>query len=199
MSGPFNRYRRGFSPEMPTANPEQAVGGNLDVFGAMATTERPEIVKEHQQQKVIPIDLPRHLYIPEGAQSLDFRKVMNIIPATVDYELFSFTAPPGAATRFISYGIFNDGDAGANYNFRPLVSGSRVFPYHGDPSDNFRIYLGLGPDLSNSALIPCQLMLQPGQTIRWLVTNTSAVDTSMGVRMVGYLDTTQIRQIGRSG
>ena len=48
-------------------------------------------------------------------------------------------------------------------------------------------------------MITCKLTLQPGQTIKWLITNTSGVDTSMGVRMVGYFDTTSQRVQGRFG
>lgn len=197
---PFDRYKQGFNQQMPTANPEQPVGGNDDVFGAMSTNDKSTSAKAQAAAlKKTPVEFPPHLFIPEGAQSLDFRRVINLPSPNTNYELFSFTAPPGAVTRFISYGIFNDGNAAADYNFLPLVDGSRIFPYHGDPSDNFKIYLGLGPDLSNTSLIPCQLYLQPGQRLQWLVTNTSGVDTSMGVRMVGYFDTAQQRVTGRFG
>jgi hypothetical protein len=197
---PFDRYRQGFNQNYPSANPEQSVGANDDVFTAMATTEKGTAAKAAESSaRRTPVEFPPHLYIPDGAQSLDFRRVANIPTATVNYELFRFVAPPGAVTRFISYGVFNDGNAASDYNFLPLVDGSRIFPYHGDPADSFKIYLGLGPDLSNTSLIPCQLYLQPGQTLQWLVTNTSGVDTSMGVRMTGYFDTAQRRVTGRFG
>lgn len=200
MSNPFERYRRNFNQNLPTANPEQPVGGNDDVFGAMATTDKGTAAKAAQAAaKRTPVEFPPHLFIPDGAQSLDFRRVANIPSPTTNYELFKFVAPPGAVTRFISYGIFNDGLIASDYNFLPLVDGSRIFPYHGDPSDNFRIYLGLGPDLSNTSMIPCQLYLQPGQVLQWLVTNTSGVDCSLGVRMAGYFDTAQRRVTGRFG
>lgn len=197
---PFDRYKQGFNLNYPTANPEQPTGGNDDVFNSMVTTDKGTAAKAAAAEtKSTNVNFPKHLFIPEGAQSLDFRRVVNLPSPTTDYELFRFVAPPGAVTRFISYGVFNDGDNSANYNFKPLVDGSRIFPYHGDPSDNFKIYLGLGPDLSNTSLIPCQLYLQPGQILQWLVTNTSGVDTSMGVRMVGYFDTSQRRVTGRFG
>lgn len=200
MSNPFDKCRQGFSINFPTVNPAQPIGGNTDVFRAAATSEKPTAeTLRAANAPATNVNFPRHLYIPEGAQSLDFRRVVNLPSPNTDYELFRFVAPPGAVTRFISYGVFNDGNAAADYNFKPLVDGSRIFPYHGDPSDNFKIYLGLGPDLSNTSLIPCQLYLQPGQVLQWLVTNTSGVDTSMGVRMVGYFDTSQQRVTGRFG
>lgn len=64
---------------------------------------------------------------------------------------------------------------------------------------NFKIYLGLGPDMSEGTMIGCELMLQPGQVLQWLITNTSGVDTSMGIRMKGYFDTSQKRVTGNFG
>lgn len=201
MTNPFEKGKMGFGLRLPTANPDQGknAGGNLDVFKAAEITNKKEAAANKPPTNPTDVNFPKHLYIPAGAQSLDLRRVINVPTATVDFELFRFVAPPGATTRFINYGIFNDGDNGAFYNFVPLVDGSRVFPYHGDPSQNFKIYLGLGPDLSQTAMIPCQLTLQPGQVLQWLITNTSGVDTSMGVRMLGYFDTTHTRVQGRFG
>jgi hypothetical protein len=199
MSNPFNKMSARFGQMMPSANNESPSPANAKVFNAMETIEPGKQGKKLSEVRPTPVILPDHLFMPKGVQSLDLRKVVNLPFGTTDFELFRFEAPPGAITKFISYGIFNDGDNGVNYNFRPLVDGSRVFPYHGDPSLNYKIYLGLGPDLSNAVLIPCQLSLQPGQVLTWLVTNISAVDTSMGVRMVGYFDTVQVRVNERFG
>lgn len=198
MANPFDKFKTGYNLTLPKANSAGCDSPNQKVFNAAATTSK---VENSQSSAVAPtkVVFPSHLYIPEGSQSLDFRKVMNLPTGITDYELFRFVAPPGAVTRFISYGIFNDGDDAANYEFRPLLDGNRIFGYHGDPSNNFKIALGLGPDLSQSAMIPCQLYIQPGQVLQWLVTNTSGVDTSMGVRMSGYFDTSQQRVTGRFG
>lgn len=200
-SNPFEKGRGGFNINLPTANPDQGnTGGNRTFERARPSSENTSIQKRNAEAKhPTDVNFPNHLYIPNGAQSLDLRRVINTPTGTTGYNLFSFTSPAGAITRFIKYGIYNDGDNGANYDFLPLVNGSRIFPYHGDPSQNFKIYLGLGPDLSESSMIPCQLSLQPLQTITWLVSNTSGVDTSMGVRMVGYFDTTVQRTQGRFG
>ena len=198
-SNPFNRYRGNFEVKQTNlSDPSQGGQHSLDAM-VTAASEGQIKIDQAMAAKKTEVVFPRHLYIPEGAESVDLRRVVSIPTGNVDYELFSFTAPPGSQVRFISYGIYNDGDNGANYDYRPLVDGSRVFRYHGDPTQNFKIYLGLGPDLSNTSMIPCQLTLQPGQTIKWLITNTSGVDTSMGVRMMGYLDTSNIRVQGRFG
>lgn len=193
--------RGGFDLQQGTANPEQGnVGGNLDFLKARQSTDKSTVQRRIENEKrPTDVNFPNHLYIPAGAQSLDLRRVINAPVATVGYTLFSFTCPPGAITKFIKYGIYNDGLDGTNFEFMPTVDGSRIFPYHGDPSQNYKIYLGLGPDLSDTSMIPCQLSLQPGQTLTWKVTNTSGVDTAMGVRMVGYFDTTQQRTQGRFG
>jgi len=197
-NNPFDRFKKNYNLQTPAARPGVR-GGNQNVFDAGTTATQKQAVNHNTAPKSVKVSFPDHLFLPEGAQSLDFRRVVNLPTGSTDYELFRFQAPPGVVTHFLSYGIFNDGDNGANFNFRPLVDGNRVFPFHGDPSQNFKIYLGLGPDLSNTSMIPCQLTLAPGQILQWLVTNTSGVDTSMGVRMAGYYDASKMRETARFG
>jgi hypothetical protein len=201
MTNPFDSYKKGFHLRSGVANPTpDGDGGNLDFLNARQVADKSEIKKrEAASNHPTDVNFPPHLYIPQGAQSLDLRRVVSISSPSSNVLLFSFTCPPGAITRFIKYGIFNDGQNGANYDFLPLVDKGRIFPYHGDPTQNYKIYLGVGPDLSESSMIPCQLSLQPGQTLEWYISNSSGVNTSMGVRMVGYFDTTQKRVQGRFG
>jgi len=184
-----------FSNRFPSANPMQPASENSKLFTSRPAITKKELIKKQKAQaRFTPqIELPYHSYVPLGAESIDARRVMNIPSPTVLYQIFRFQAPPGSVTRFIAYGVYNDGDDAANYELRPLLDGARIFRYHGDPLNHFEIDLGLGPDLSANAMIPCQLVLQPGQVLEWLVTNTSGVDTSMGVRMRGYFDTQQQR------
>jgi hypothetical protein len=163
--------QRAITYEVPQAKP---TGGNFNTLQPKAPT---------------PVSFPPHLFIPQGAASIDIRRCCTVTPGTTRETIMEFTAPPGGVTQFISYAIFNDGLLENNYEFRCLVNGTNVLAYHGDPSNNYRISLGLGPDLSNVNLIPMQLAVQPGQTVVWTVTNSSAVDTVMGVRMVGYINT----------
>lgn len=142
-----------------------------------------------QPKAPVPVSFPPHLFIPQGAASIDIRRCCTVTPGSIRETMMSFTAPQGGVTQFISYAIFNDGLLEENYEFKCLVDGSNVLAYHGDPMKNYKIALGLGPDLSNVNLIPMQLAIQPGQTVIWTVTNKSAVDTVMGVRMVGYINT----------
>lgn len=142
-----------------------------------------------QPKPAVAVTFPPHLYIPQGAASIDIRRCCTVTPGSVREIFMSFTAPQGGLTQFISYAIFNDGLLEENYEFKCLVDGSNSLAYHGDPMKNFKIALGLGPDLSNVNLIPIQLAIQPGQTVAWTVTNKSAVNTVMGVRMVGYINT----------
>lgn len=142
-----------------------------------------------QPKPPVAVSFPPHLFIPQGAASIDIRRCCTVTPGSVRETMMSFTAPQGGVTQFISYAIFNDGLLEENYEFRCLVDGSNALAYHGDPMKNYKIALGLGPDLSNVNLIPMQLAIQPGQTVVWTVTNNAAVDTVMGVRMVGYINT----------
>lgn len=141
-----------------------------------------------QRTPPTPIAFPPHLYIPEGVPSIDIRRVCVVEPATTDALMLEFTAPPGGVTRFISYGIFNDGLYENDFEFKCRVNGSNVLPYHGNPMRGFKISIGLGPDLSNSNLIGMQVAMAPGQVIQWLVSSAATVDTIMGVRLVGYID-----------
>lgn len=148
---------------------------------------------------------PKHLYVPEGAEVVDIRNVATVAAGSTGIQIMRFRpldfGLQGSIVRFISYAIFNDGLLESDYSFLPLVNGYRAFKYHGNPMSTppFRISLGLAPDLSNNSLIPCQLSLQPQDELRWLVTNQSAVDTAMGIRMFGYVDLAQPRVTRRFG
>jgi len=190
----FDKYNS-FANRLPTANPMQPSPQNSKLFRAQGAISKKEFIRKHEnEQRYRPvIEMPYHSHVPEGAESIDARRVMNIPSPTTNYQIWRFQAPPGSVTRFIEYGVYNDGDNAAFYRFIPLLNGAQIFRYHGDPLNNFEIDLGLAPDLSKNAMIPCQLVLQPGQVLEWLVTNTSGVDTSMGVRMRGYFDSQQSR------
>ena len=166
------------SPTQPNSDFTKAIGAGKKV-------ERNAIDPLRQAQ---PVAFPRHLFIPEGAQSIDLRKYCSVASGSVKESLMRFVAPEGAQTYFMNYGIISDGLLSADIEFIPTVDGIRIFPYHGDPSNNYKMSLGLAPDLSNSSLIPCQLTLNPNQVLEWFVTNNGTVAANMGVRMVGYFD-----------
>ncbi len=190
-NNPFDKYRRGFDPTQKKYK---------DLLHPTTPTT-PENMQARTQDIInpaTPVALPKHLFIPESAQSVDIRRVATI-PLGSSGTLMTFTAPQSVTTRFISYGVFSDALLEADIAFIPKVNGNRIFPFHGDPTDNFKIGLGLAPDLSNSALISCQLNMNPGDILTWDVVNNSVVDTVLGVRMVGYVDTTQRRVAARFG
>lgn len=154
---------------------------------AVSTKEERENKVALNEKPPVLIELPKHLFIPYNAQSMDLRRA-PLVAAGTSETILNFTAPSGAITRFIAYAVYSDGNNAADYEFIPKVNGRRVLGYHGDPDDNFKINLGLAPDLSNNSLINCQLSLNPGDKLGWTLVNNSAFDTPMGVRMVGYLD-----------
>lgn len=147
-----------------------------------------------------PIEFPPHLYPPEGAKGIDIRRACSVSAGSLDEIILRFVCPQGANAHFIAYGIYNDGLFFDDYDFIPKVNGSRIFPYHGTPVDipgtngeqqQFKIALGLGPNLTNACLINGEFIMQPGQVLTWTVNNRALVDTVMGVRMVGYFDPAQ--------
>jgi hypothetical protein len=183
--------------------------GPMDIFiapnqkslMAVPITPSEQIAQDRAIKNQVPlkVQFPDHLFVPDGAESLDIRRVANVTDGTVNAEFMSFTAPQGAKVHFIAYSVYSDGQTAANQEFIPRVDGRRVFAYHGDPNNNFKIDLGLGPDLSNANLITCQLTLNPKEKLTWSLTNNQGVAIAMGVRMVGYLDYTQTRVNARAG
>lgn len=146
------------------------------------------------------ISLPRHLYPPEDVQTLDMRIERSMDPST-SYDFVYSPQKLGiqGMTYITHYAIANDGLLEQDYSFLPLKNNKRIYPYHGNPQNDrnpgvFLISLGLAPDLSNIALIPGFVTLQPEDTLIWRITNSSAVATAMGVRIVGYVDPSAIRK-----
>lgn len=138
------------------------------------------------------VTFPTHLYLPEGARSIDIRRLVVLAPGSNDV-IMSFQAPEGSTVMFTHYGVFNDALDASLVEFVPTVNFQRVYPFQGDPNDNFRINLGLTVDLGNNALIEAPLQVNPGDTVRWTAVNNDVVNVIMGVRMKGYIDSTGLR------
>lgn len=191
---PESTYGVPFSEEIVT----EAVNDNR-----AAIAEAMQTRTGRTQEKGVPIELPDHQFIPKNVPSLDFRKACAVPPGstfTSPYVLYAWTCPPGSVARFTHYAVYCDGLDADLLEFLITVDGNRVFPYHGDPSNNFKINLGLGPDLSNICLIPANLAMFPGQTLKVACVNTDpAVSAAMGVRFVGYLDSVNKVEAGRFG
>lgn len=188
---PFATFDRGFKPENQTP---------FTVFGASPIAGAEDQAKRAEQSNQMPVgvSLPPHLFIPADAQSIDIRNLANVPPLTT-VDIMTFRGRPGGLSYFIGYGVFFDALMFDLVNLVPTVNGSRVFPFHGNPDQNFKIGLGTGSDLSNANLISCQLVLQPNDILKWTFTNSDVVDVACGVRMSGYFDQSTIRKIGRFG
>lgn len=132
--------------------------------------------------------LPENHYAPEGADTFDIRVVGTLDPASTE-TILSFTAQDSQTVRFIRYGLYTNIVPAPNVDFLPTLEGSRILRYHGDPLDDFKLNLSVGPDLTENSLIPCDVLVLPGQTIKWTVKNNGGVKSDIGVRMRGYLVT----------
>lgn len=189
---PFESYSKEFNSELH--NPS-------DVFSATPIAGEADLKKRHEisNQQPQAVSLPPHLFIPADAQSVDLRNLANVPPATTNLLLMSYRGRKGGITKFIGYGVFFDALMFDLIDLVPTVNGVRVFPFHGNPDQNFKIGLGTGADLSNVNLVSCQLDLQPGDLLEWRFTNNDVVDVAAGVRMSGYFDQSTIRKTGRFG
>lgn len=143
----------------------------------------------------IPVQFPANFYPPAGAESVDVRKLINV-PANQLTELLvlSFKAQTAQAATFYKYGIYTDALDATLVEFIPRINGQRVLRYHGDPQNNFKLNLSVGPDLSDGNMIPCQLYVKPNDIITWHVKNLDAVVVPMGVRLTGYVDVSTKRK-----
>lgn len=188
---PFETYDTNFKSDMAKA---------YEPFAASAVSSKEDQIKRAEVSGSNPtaITLPPHLFIPQDAQSIDIRNLANV-PAGDTVSLLRFKCPKGAYVTFINYSVFFDALLFNLINLVPLVNGQRVFPFHGNPQQNYKIGLGTGPDLSNANLIACQLNLQPDDEVDWIFTNNDTVDVAAGVRMVGYVDKRTLRDSKRFG
>lgn len=160
-------------------------------FNSVVTSTPQEAADQKgQYDNPIPVLFPRYLAAPEGAETVDMRRIAVLNPGET-FSLFSFTCPPGCTTVLYNYALFTDALNNADVSWLPTLDGRRILAYHGDPADNFKINLAVAVDLGAAALIPCQVFMQPNQVLSWQVTNTGLAQISMGVRMNGYLDVGQ--------
>jgi hypothetical protein len=140
----------------------------------------------NRMKNAFSVNLPENHYAPEGADSFDIR-VVGIIDPESKETLLSYKALDSQTIRFIRYGIYTNIVPGQNVDFFPTKQGSRILRYHGDCNDNFKLNLSVGPDLTENSLIPCDIILRPGEVLEWKVVNNGAVKSDVGVRMRGFL------------
>lgn len=189
VSNPFDTYNGKFKN-----NQQQP----FSVFNASPIAGAEDVKKRQESSNLMPtaISLPPHLFIPEDAQSVDISELANIPPGDT-VEIITFRGLRGGFVNFTGYAIFNDALMLSLIELVPRVNGARALPLHGNPQLNFKMGLGVGPDMS--VLIPCQLYLQPEDVLTWTFTNNDVVDVAAGVRMSGYFSQSTIRKAGRAG
>jgi len=137
-------------------------------------------------QGVFKISLPENQFNPDGSETFDIMR-LQITNANTKESVLKYVADEMQTIRFTHYGIFNNKALGAEVRFYPTIDGSRILKWHGDPAEKFALYLSVGIDLSEQAMIPCDIKLTPGQTLEWFAENISNVQGEFGVRMRGYV------------
>lgn len=156
----------------------------------------------------VPVASPLHLQAPEGARTLDLRRLINVPDGSVDLTLMEFQCLAGATTVLYFYSLIYPAVPGTvtpAIQWLPTIDGQRVLQYHGSPgtslSPNPTTILDQATafDFTTSGLVRCQILMQPGQTMRWGVSNSSGAAQNMGVRMTGYVDFTQQLQAKKFG
>lgn len=138
-----------------------------------------------------PTLLPRHLYAPEGARTVNAIRIISVPSGAAFVNLFDFPCIDGSTTVITAYGLFTTAAHLADIEWRPTINENRVLAYHGDPANNYRLTEATGLSLANTDLVSCQLLMETGQVLNWSVRNTSGAAVQMGVRIVGYIDMSQ--------
>lgn len=154
------------------------------------TTPREAYEIKNAYENPVPTLLPRHLYAPEGARTINLQRVISVAPGA-NVPLFDFECFKDTSLVIFQYGLFTDAPPLSGLQWYPTVDGSRVLEYHGDPANGFTMSEPTGTSLSSTDLVPCQILMEPGQKLAWSVQNGSNAAALMGVRMVGYLDMSQ--------
>lgn len=144
----------------------------------------------------VQVKFPDNVSAPVGSDSLDLRRLPNVPAGSTNLEIFRYVVPQGVYVKITQYGVFTDILNGEEFAVIPRVNGNRILPNHGDPNLNFAINLSLGPDLTNSSLVDCEIYLKPNDVLTWSAKNTSAIDAPIGIRVVGHIDKTN--KIGNS-
>lgn len=183
-SNPFNKWKLGYQPL--DAAPSNPGGGNT-------TPANHKTVGQEQLRKGslrIPdgsnVNLPRNLYAPPSAQTLEIQNQASIPALTVTpMSLLTFTAPQDSMTQLISYAINTDGP-GLTFII-PTINGFRVYPTHGLPISDFLISFPTGPDLGNNSLVSAQLPMKPGDVLEWFVMNLDVAAHIVAIRSSGYI------------
>lgn len=134
----------------------------------------------------VKVYLPENIYNPDGSETFDIMR-LQLTNANTKETVLEYTAGNQQTIRFTRYGIFNNKTFGAEVRFYPTINGKRILVFHGDPLDNFSLYLSVGVDLSENAMIPCDITLNPGDTLKWEAENISGVNGEFAVRMRGYI------------
>lgn len=208
-----NDIRKG-GIEAPFETYDQLTTQRLDkpfeAFSASAINDRKAQLRAnaHENQIPAPVALPRNIWTPEDAQSLDVRRrIVGIAPGATA-TVFEFLAPKGATSFFVDY-VLQTTAVGA-YVFVPSVNEQRAIPYHGNPpalpvGDSAGGEVSYSIDFVSTAdpflqiPIDTSIQLQPNDVMRWRFTNLGVVAVDAFVRMRGYVDKSLRRKQGRFG
>lgn len=168
-----------------------------------------ELLKELQELKELmlrprEIILPRHQYIPPEAISVDWRTNCLVEENTTlasPAVFINYKAKTNETIILTNYAIYTDAENANEVEFFVEVSGRKQLGDHGRPypgSDGFdnkwKLNIGVSPDLSNAALIPCYIVIKPNDIFKVTGINLStSLKKPMGVRFVGYKDSISSR------
>lgn len=152
-------------------------------------------------------ELPRHLFNPSDAESLDIRRLLEFDNVQSDTRILTLKAGEGEIITINSYALYTDIEYAMDVEFFIRKNGGRQLKYHGVPDDpinpkSYRLSIGVSPDFSNNALIPCQIKLNPNDvlTIDAVsdVNANSNFKVPLGARISGYVQSSTNKSSARA-
>lgn len=142
----------------------------------------------------VDINLPDHLFIPEGAESLDQSRVVNVLRnTTVEQTIISIIADESETIVITHYALYTDVELAKDIEFWVKKNGGKQLQHHGTPNDPInpthnKLTLSIAPDLKNDSLKNCQIQLLPKDKLTVSLVNCLVdLDVPMGIRIVGYI------------
>jgi hypothetical protein len=145
----------------------------------------------------VPVSLPNHLYIPDGAESIDIAQICEVAKSTgateEPFKMITLAPEKGEEYYLLNYGLYTDAELGSDIEFYLKINGKKALRLHGRPDSatdptKYTLDYGLSPDLSNNGLKNCQIILTPNDVFTVEAINRNEdLAIPMGVRLVGYV------------
>lgn len=155
-------------------------------------------------QPIYQSQMPPNFYMPDQSKSVDLKTKTTVNAGAVKQSIFSFTVPQGYQGMFYQYALLSASNVPGEIRFHVEVGGSPILMFHGDPTVagnplNLPTSGNGVNDFSDQALVRAQIIVPALKAVEFFASNTTAGNIEVGVRLVGYVDSTARRRAKSTG